>query len=158
VKQKKIKIKSNSEEETICFGKEFAKVLAEKDLVVLEGALGGGKTTFIKGILCGLGYKKKVLSPSFTLVRQYKTKKFLVHHMDLYRLVPEDVFGLGSQDMFYALSSITLIEWGAKIEPDLDKYIKIEFLFKGLNKRELKFSAKGYNFDKLKGLKEEMKK
>lgn len=120
--------------------------------------MGGGKTTFVKGILCGLGYKKRVLSPSFTLVRQYKTKKFMVHHMDLYRLRPEDVFDLGSQEMFHAPGSITLIEWGSKIEPELDKYIRIEFLFKSLNKRELRFCAQGYEFDKLKGFKEEMKK
>ena len=147
------KIKSNSDKETIFFGEKFAKCLDEKDLVVLEGVLGGGKTTFVKGVLAGLGYKKRVLSPSFTLVRQYKTKKFMIHHMDLYRLRPEDIFDLGSQDMFYAPQSITLVEWGAKIEPDLDKYIKIDFIFKGLNKRELKFSVKGYCFEKLKGLK-----
>ena len=148
------KIKSNSEKETISLGKEFAKVLSGEDLVVLEGALGGGKTTFTKGVLCGLGYRGKVLSPSFTLVRQYKTKRFLVHHMDLYRLRPEDVFDLGSQEMFHAPGSITLIEWGAKIEPDLDKYVKIEFLFKGLDKRELRFCAEGYKFDKLKCFKQ----
>ena len=147
------KLKSNSDKETVSFGKKFAKVLEEKDLVVLEGALGGGKTTFIKGVLSGLGYRRRVLSPSFTLVRQYKTKKFLVHHMDLYRLGADDVFDLGSQEMFYSSGSITLIEWGAKIESDLDKYIKIKFLFKDLRRRELTFSAKGYDFDKLKPLK-----
>ena len=142
-----LKFKSNSDKETVSFGKRFAKVLGEKDLVVLEGALGGGKTTFIKGVLLGLDYGRRVLSPSFTLVRQYKTKKFLVHHMDLYRLQADDIFDLGSQEMFYSAGSITLIEWGAKIEPDLDKYIKIRFSFKSLTKREFTFSVKGYDFD-----------
>ena len=138
------KIKSNSASQTINFGKLFSKLLKGGDVIVLEGALGGGKTTFTKGILAGLGYKKRVLSPSFTLLRQYDLKKMSVYHLDLYRLEFNDIFDLGIDDFFYSEGTVTLIEWGNKIKNELDRYIKVEFVFSGENIRNMKFSAKEY--------------
>lgn len=139
-----LKLKSTSANQTIDFGKLFSKVLKGRDVIVLEGALGGGKTTFTKGILAGLGYKKRVLSPSFTLLRQYDLKKVSVYHLDLYRLEFSDIFDLGIDDFLYFDRIVTLIEWGNKIRNELDKYIKVEFVFSGENIRNIKFSAKGY--------------
>ncbi len=138
------KLKSNSTNQTVNFGKLFSKVLKGQDVVVLEGALGGGKTTFTKGILAGLGYKKRVLSPSFTLLRQYDLKNLSIYHLDLYRLEFSDIFDLGIDDFLYFDRIVTLIEWGNKIKNELGKYIKIEFMFSGENIRNIKFSAKGY--------------
>ena len=143
-KNLRFKIKSNSATDTVAYGRIFARVLREKDVVILEGALGGGKTTFTKGILAGLGYKKRVLSPSFTLLRQYDLKKISVYHLDLYRLEFSDIFDLGIDDFLYFERIITLIEWGSKIKERLDKYIKIEFVFSGENIRNIKFSTKGH--------------
>ena len=152
------KLRSNSANQTINFGKLFSKVLKGKDVVVLEGALGGGKTTFTKGILVGLGYKKRVLSPSFTLLRQYDLKKVSIYHLDLYRLEFSDIFDLGIDDFLYSERIITLIEWGNKIKERLDKYIKIEFIFSGENIRNIKFSIKGYPKKVLETLKKSYKK
>ena len=152
------KLRSNSANQTINFGKLFSKVLKGKDVVVLEGALGGGKTTFTKGILVGLGYKKRVLSPSFTLLRQYDLKKVSIYHLDLYRLEFSDIFDLGIDDFLYSERIITLIEWGNKIKERLDKYIKIEFIFSGENIRNIKFSIKGYPKKVLETLKKAYKK
>ena len=138
------KLKSTSANQTINFGKLFSKLLKGGDTIVLEGALGGGKTTFTRGILAGLGYKKRVLSPSFTLIRQYNLKKVSVYHLDLYRLEFSDIFDLGIDDFLYSEGIVTLIEWGNKIRSELDKYIKVEFVFSGENIRNIKFSAKGY--------------
>lgn len=143
-KSLKFKLKSTSANQTINFGKLFSKVLEGKDVIVLEGALGGGKTTFTKGILAGLGYKKRVLSPSFTLLRQYDLKKMSVYHLDLYRLEFSDIFDLGIDDFLYSERIITLIEWGNKMRDELDKYIKVEFVYSGENIRNIKFSVKGY--------------
>ena len=139
------KLKSTSANQTINFGKLFSKVLKGADVIVLEGVLGGGKTTFTKGILAGLGYKKRVLSPSFTLLRQYELKNLEVYHLDLYRLEFSDIFDLGIDDFLYSEGTVTLIEWGNKIKERLDKYIKVEFVFSGENIRNIKFSAKGYS-------------
>ena len=138
------KLKSNSASQTINFGKLFSKVLGGGDVIVLEGALGGGKTTFTKGVLAGLGYKRRVLSPSFTLLRQYDLKKVSVYHLDLYRLEFSDIFDLGIDDFLYSERIITLIEWGNKMKEELDKYVKVEFVFSGENTRNIKFSVKGY--------------
>ena len=143
-KSLKFKLKSDSASQTINFGKLFSKILKGGDVVVLEGALGGGKTTFTKGVLAGLGYKKRVLSPSFTLLRQYDLKKLSVYHLDLYRLKFSDIFDLGIDDFLYFDKIVTLIEWGNKIRSELDKYIKIEFVFSRENIRNMKFSAVGY--------------
>ena len=114
------KLKSTSANQTINFGKLFSRILKGPDVIILEGALGGGKTTFTRGILAGLGYKKRVLSPSFTLLRQYDLKKVSIYHLDLYRLEPSDIFDLGIYDFLYSEGIITLIEWGNKIRRGLD--------------------------------------
>lgn len=130
---------TNSSEETMQLGQEFSKLLREKDLVLLEGNLGGGKTTFVKGVLKGLGYKKEVLSPTFTLVREYPTKKFMVYHIDLYRLEDKSaITDLGLEEYFYRPDSITFIEWGQKIELALSCYIKLVFNYLGQDSRDIK--------------------
>ncbi len=137
-----------SEQETIKLGTELSKVFKERDVVVLTGQLGGGKTTFIKGVLEGLGYKGRVLSPSFTLMREYTGKKLTVCHVDLYRLnTKNDMFSIGIEDYFEAPKTITMIEWGERIEDMLPRYIKIAFFYEGQNKRKITISAKGVKLD-----------
>lgn len=141
--------------ETIDMGKQFSKFLEDKDVVLLEGDLGGGKTTFIKGVLSGLGSRQRVLSPSFTLVRHYKAGGRRVYHLDLYRIDnARDSFSLGIEDYLYTRGSITLIEWGEKIERWLPAYVKIKFSFLGQERRRIVFSLKGYGQSKQKLFKE----
>ena len=142
-----------SEQQTIRLGRDFSKIFKEKDVVILTGQLGGGKTTFTKGILEGFGYKRRVLSPSFTLMREYTDKKLTVCHVDLYRLnTKNDMFSIGIEDYFEAPKTITLIEWGEKIEDMLSRYIKIAFFYEGQNKRKIVVSTKGkrLNLSKIK--------
>jgi len=158
-KNLRFKINSDSEASTISWGKALSGILAEKDIIILEGNLGGGKTTFIKGILNGFGYKGIVQSPSFTLIRQYKLKGLMIYHLDLYRLESAETFDLGIDDFLYAQKTITLIEWGEKIKQKLDRYLKIEFLFTSENSRRISFYAKGYSLKEInliKGIKYEV--
>ena len=148
------KIKSSSTNLTVDLGKKISQALEDKDVVILEGDLGGGKTTIIKGVLLGLGYKKRVLSPTFTLLRRYDLKKLSVYHLDLYRLELSDLFNIGIDDFLYFDKTITLIEWGEKIEKDLDKYIKIVFKLIDQNTRIIRFSTKGYPKEKVAKIKE----
>jgi len=150
-------ITTDSAQATILAGKKFASILKPQDVVVLEGDLGGGKTTFIKGLLEGFGYRGRVLSPSFTLVRQYHIKSKCIYHIDLYRLEKSDIFNLGMEDMIYSKEAITVIEWGDKIRGDLDRYLDIKFSFLGENKRKLLFSTKGYSKLKLESIREVFK-
>ncbi|MCF7907400.1 MAG: tRNA (adenosine(37)-N6)-threonylcarbamoyltransferase complex ATPase subunit type 1 TsaE [Candidatus Omnitrophica bacterium] len=148
-----LKLKSLSATETKHYGELFSKALSGRDLVVLVGALGGGKTTFTKGILKGLGYRGRVLSPSFTLVREYLTKKFKTYHVDLYRLDKNEALNLGLDDFIYSDNSLTLIEWGDRIDKELDKYIVVKFSYLAESSRQLLISTVGYNKQKIKAIK-----
>ncbi len=118
-------------------GARFFTGLKGGEVVLLEGALGGGKTTFVQGLLKAAGYKGRVQSPTFTLMRQYSTKNFLFCHVDLYRLDAGQFFGWGLEDYLYAPKVVTLIEWGEKIERELFCYTKIVFAHAGESCRKI---------------------
>ena len=74
----------NSEEECQSLGRNVAYKLKSGDVISLEGDLGTGKTTFVKGILEGLNYKYDVTSPTFTLINEYNADLKVIH-IDFYR-------------------------------------------------------------------------
>ena len=100
---------TNNPKQTIELGKKLSRLFMASDVILLEGPLGSGKTTFTKGVLAGLGSKNRVISPSYTLLREYKTRKFMCYHIDLYRISdPEELEFLGWADLNEGLR---LIEW-----------------------------------------------
>src|SRR6266567_1981734 len=102
-------------QETKAVGKAIAEVLGSGDVISLTGDLGAGKTTLVQGMAKGLGVTQPVLSPTFTLVRQYHGIA-PVYHMDVYRLERlQDVIDLGFDEMIDR-GGIVLIEWGDAIE------------------------------------------
>jgi tRNA threonylcarbamoyladenosine biosynthesis protein TsaE len=138
-----MKVVTDSAQETIGFGRIFATLLRERDVIVLTGSLGAGKTTFVQGVLKGFAIKKHALSPTFTLMREYKAKSFNVYHVDLYRIDAGDVSSIGLEDYLYTPKSITLIEWGEKIIDTLPDYIKVSFSFAGPKRRSVTILQKG---------------
>jgi tRNA threonylcarbamoyladenosine biosynthesis protein TsaE len=123
---------THSPEETTAIGGVLAKELRPPCLVLLEGELGSGKTTLVKGIVTGLGVARAedVSSPTFTLIHEYgeATK---VYHVDLYRIESlHDLATLGLDDLIYQ-NAIVLVEWGekfSKVFPAADFHIKLEHL------------------------------
>jgi tRNA threonylcarbamoyladenosine biosynthesis protein TsaE len=104
---------TESEEETIEFGRELALRLPRRCVVLLIGNLGAGKTTITKGIVEGLGaaLPDEVSSPTFTLIHQYSEN---VYHIDLYRLeTAAEVATLGLDEIFDR-EAVVLIEWGER--------------------------------------------
>ena len=123
---------TRSAEETIAWGREFARGLQAPLLVLLTGDLGSGKTTLTKGIVAGLGAadEEDVTSPTFTLVHVYgdeggrasssgsggpgATSKGVVYHSDLYRIESfHDFETLGLEDAF-AKPAVMILEWSEK--------------------------------------------
>ena len=101
----------NSVEETWKLAEEFAGELKPGDVVCLEGDLGAGKTTFTQGLAAHLGAKRAVTSPTFCLVVEHPTDRFLLVHADLYRLHdPDDVLSIGWED-YLARGAIIAVEW-----------------------------------------------
>jgi tRNA threonylcarbamoyladenosine biosynthesis protein TsaE len=114
---------TRSAEETIELGRQIAKQLPRRAVVLLIGNLGAGKTTLAKGIISGLGAvePEEVSSPTFTLIHEYGR----VYHIDLYRLDrPEEVATLGLDEIFDR-DAIVLIEWGERF-PQLMPADRIE--------------------------------
>jgi tRNA threonylcarbamoyladenosine biosynthesis protein TsaE len=104
-----------SEEETIALGERLARELPARQVVLLIGPLGAGKTTLAKGIVQGLGAASpdEVLSPTFTLVHEYG-RAGRVFHVDLYRLEEaREAATLGLDDLFER-EAVVLIEWGER--------------------------------------------
>ena len=103
---------THSAEETIEWGREFARRLKEPVLVLLSGELGSGKTTLTKGIVSGLhaGSEDEVTSPTFTLLHEYGGER-KVFHGDLYRVENfHDFETLGLEDVF-AKPAVMILEW-----------------------------------------------
>ena len=109
-------ITTHSAEETIAFGRTLADLLAPPKIVLLQGDLGAGKTTLIKGIAVAFeaAAEEDVTSPTFTLVHEYRGPRAKLYHIDLYRVdTPRELETLGLDDL-RAEDSILLIEWGEK--------------------------------------------
>ena len=130
---------TNSAEETILFGEKLGKTLKPGDIVALSGNLGSGKTTFTKGIGKGLGVKdsKRINSPTFVLIKEYKGR-IPLYHLDLYRLDGlQEIENLAVEEYIYG-HGITVIEWAEKIKGLLpEKHILVKFKAMSGDKREV---------------------
>jgi len=112
-------VQTYSEEETFRLAQKTAGRFKGKEVVLLIGELGAGKTIFAKGIASGLGVKDigQVSSPSYTILNIYKGK-FPIYHFDLYRLEKDaEILDLGWED--YLDVGVVVVEWGEKIRFDL---------------------------------------
>ena len=113
---------SKSKRDTFKIAKKFAKTLKPKDVVVLVGEMGAGKTAFTKGIAKGLKIKSEITSPTYAYMNDYSGKLF---HYDCYRLTSgEDAESLGLTDYFCA-NGICVIEWSENIKSVLPQNCKV---------------------------------
>jgi tRNA threonylcarbamoyladenosine biosynthesis protein TsaE len=101
--------------DTIAVGEALAPLFRPRDAVVLTGELGAGKTTLVKGVARGLGIEEAVVSPTFTLIKEY-AGRLDVAHVDIYRLERvQDVVDLGLDELGTG-EDLLLVEWGDVIE------------------------------------------
>ncbi len=130
-------------EDTEALGTRLASSLRPGDVVVLAGGLGAGKTLLTRGIATGLGVDEPVMSPSFVLVREYRTGFIPVIHADVYRLDSMNEFD--DLDVFeIAAEGVLVIEWGEAVEPALPRdHLRIEFTVEDTGARSLRFVGEG---------------
>ncbi len=122
-----IEISCPEEADTRAFAGRLASALRPDDVILLAGRLGCGKTVFTGGLAAGLGVEEQIVSPSFVLVRQYRSGFMPLIHVDVYRLGTLNEFD--DLDVFeMAREGVLVIEWGDAVEPALpESHLRIEF-------------------------------
>ncbi len=142
-------------QDTFDLGDKIGESLHGGEMILLSGGLGAGKTLFTKGILYALDFDvNEVTSPSFTLVNLYRTEKFDVYHIDLWRIDERSdaAFAVGLPEILEDETAVTIIEWSERlkdfafpaktlhitIEDDGDDARKIK-----INRKDAKTSEKG---------------
>ena len=84
-------------------------------LINLEGNLGAGKTTFVRGLIQELGFDEFIKRPTFTIVESYESENLKVFHFDLYRIEDDrELQAIGVEDYLSEENAITLVEWPEK--------------------------------------------
>ncbi len=113
---------------TIEFADAVLPYLKGRPLVFLEGQLGAGKTTLVRGILRALGHEGSVKSPTYTLLEPYEVAGRTIYHFDLYRIGDSEELDFIGIDELLDADALKLIEWAERGErrlPDPDVTIRL---------------------------------
>lgn len=139
---------TKSKEETRAFGKRLSAFLSSGDVVLLEGDLGAGKTTFTGGVAEGLGVQEDVISPTFNIMKCYFRGRIPLYHIDAYRLEGQNIeIGL---DEYIEGDGACFIEWPQFIEPLLpDEKMEIILKNEGGDQRSITFASDCPRFEKI---------
>jgi tRNA threonylcarbamoyladenosine biosynthesis protein TsaE len=138
-----IEVRCTTPEDTEALGGRVASSLRPGDIVVLAGGLGAGKTLFTKGLAMGLGVEEQVVSPSFVLVREYRSGFMPLIHADVYRLASINEFD-DLDVLELSKDGVLVIEWGGAVESALPPdHLKIEFEIDEDDSRILRFRSEG---------------
>ncbi len=134
-------------------GLALAKSLDTPCVIYLQGELGAGKTTLVRGLLKGLGHKGSTKSPTYTLVEPYQLADLAVYHFDLYRLAdPEELEFIGIRE-YQEEDALLIFEWpdkGLGMIPTADLELKLSYFEAGRKVQINDLNAKlpnNWNFD-----------
>ena len=124
--------------ETLDLGAKLSKKLNPQSIVLIQGPIGAGKTSFVKGIARGLSISEDITSPTFALSHHYRSGKIPLIHLDLYRLEnissAKEVF-FSEEEEALQNKAILAIEWPELIEPLIEDFWKIEISYAKNNGR-----------------------
>ena len=123
-------IRLNSETDTRALGLRIAEAAEPGDVVALIGDLGTGKTALTKYIAEGLGIKGDISSPTFTIVKEYRSGRMPLYHFDVYRLGSGDeLLDIGAEEMLDG-DGLCVIEWAdivADILPEDALAVRLDY-------------------------------
>lgn len=123
-----ITLVSRDPAQTAMVASAVAGLVRPRDVIILSGPMGAGKTAFTRGFAAALGVTadEHVTSPTFTLVHEYVTGRIPVHHADLYRLASTgEVADLGLRERA-DLGAVVLVEWGDAAEDVIGDHLRID--------------------------------
>lgn len=146
-----VKILTENEEQTMNLAKKLTELLEPGMTLLLEGNLGAGKTTFTKGIGEGLGVKRIIKSPSYTIIREYQDGRLPLYHIDLYRLDESEASELGLEEYFEG-NGITVVEWASVAPAELPAErleIRLKTDVNHFEQREIEISGVGSRYEEL---------
>lgn len=135
---------------TIALGKKIGQQLVAGDVLVLDGDLGAGKTTFTKGLAAELEIPDIIKSPTFTIIHEYQDGRLPLYHMDAYRLENGGAEDLGLEEYFDG-DGVSVVEWAEFVEDELPAdFLAIHFKrTDDDNTRVLEFEPHGQHFDQI---------
>lgn len=138
-----IEIACPTEADTRAVAAKLAATLRPGDIILLAGGLGVGKTLFTSGLAVGLGVDEQVLSPSFVLVRQYRSGFLPLVHVDVYRLGSINEFE-DLEALELAVDGVLVIEWGDALEGEIpEDHLRIDFIVEEDGTRLLRLLPEG---------------
>jgi len=120
---------SQSSEDTEALAEKLAPFLRGGETIELQSDLGGGKTTFVRGLVKGLGSDEHVSSPTFMISKEYASPRFRIVHFDFYRLQTAGDIREALREAALDVQTICLVEWGDIVEdvlPDNRMIIRID--------------------------------
>jgi len=111
------------------------------EVIELVSDLGGGKTTFVRGLAEGMGSNDKVSSPSFTISKEYRAGKKTLYHFDFYRLADPGIVANELSELVGDQNAVVAVEWAAIVEDVLPaERLRIHIKTTGETEREFSFS------------------
>jgi tRNA threonylcarbamoyladenosine biosynthesis protein TsaE len=136
-----LQLQSANAEQTEQLARTLGNNLRGGEIIELVSDLGGGKTTFTRGLAKGAGSKDIVASPTFTVSKVYKTGKFEIHHFDFYRLGDAGLAAHELHDLLNDPQIVIVVEWGGAVQHVLPKdRLTIEIAKTGEESRSLIFT------------------
>lgn len=142
---------AKNEKETKEIAASLADQLTAGDVLLLEGNLGAGKTTFTKGLAEGLGIRRIIKSPTYTLIREYDEGRLPLYHMDVYRLEETGGTDLGLEEYFEG-EGVSVIEWATFIPEDIpEEHLEIQLqpIGEDFSERKITLIPIGERYEKL---------
>lgn len=112
---------STSSERTEQLAEALGKNLKGGEVIELISDLGGGKTTFTRGLARGAGSKDKVASPTFTISKVYQARKLEIHHFDFYRLQEPGIIADELAEVIAEPKAVVVVEWADVVQQVLPK-------------------------------------
>lgn len=100
--------------ETIEYAKKIGSLIKGGDVIAYKGGLGAGKTTFTRGLAVGMGLPDEVISPTFTLVNEYRGD-ITLYHFDMYRIMNSDELETTGFYDYMSDDSVIAVEWSENI-------------------------------------------
>lgn len=131
-------ISSTSSDETEKLGEVIGKKLKGGEIIELSSDLGGGKTTFVRGLAKGMGSLDTVASPTFMICKQYRSNELKMYHYDFYRLNEPGIISHELEEGIHDPKAIVVVEWADIIKNILPKEkISITIKAKSENTRDI---------------------